>query len=163
MFDKLKKYFATAKNKYTSRQILAWLWDAWKGNRLQAFLNAMIGLLEVVVSLSAVWAIQNAIDIAAGAKEGNIYIGVLIMALLTLTNFGLNIASVWIRNILGVLARNRMQQRLLDRILRSEWRSKEKRHSGDVINRLQTDVGQVITFLTETLPNTVSTTTLFLR
>ena len=162
MFDKLKKYFATAKNKYTSRQILAWLWDAWKGNRLQAFLNAMIGLLEVVVSLSAVWAIQNAIDIAAGAKEGNIYIGVLIMALLTLTNFGLNIASVWIRNILGVLARNRMQQRLLDRILRSEWRSKEKRHSGDVINRLQTEVGQVITFLTETLPNTVSTTTLFL-
>ena len=162
MFEKLKKYFAGSQNKYTSREILVWLWNAWKGNRFQAFLNATIGLLEVLVSLSAVWAIQNAIDIAAGAKSGSLYWAVGLMALLTLTNFGLNIASVWIRNILGVLARNRMQQRLLDRILKSEWKSKEKRHSGDVINRLQTDVGQVINFLTEVVPSTVSTTTLFL-
>ena len=163
MFQKLRLYFSTSKkNKYSSRQILAWLWIIWKGNRLQAFLNALLGLFGVVVSLTAVWAIQNVIDIAAGAKEGNIYIGVLYMALLTLAGFGLGIAGVWIRNILGVLARNRMQQRLLDRILRSEWQSKEKRHSGDVINRLQTDVGQVIAFLTETMPSTVSTTTLFL-
>jgi len=162
MFKKLKDYLTPPDSKYSARQILVWLWDAWKGNRLQAFLNAMIGLAEVVVSLSAVWAIQNAIDIAAGVKPGSIYWAVGLMALLTLTNFGLGIASVWIRNILGVLARNRMQQRLLDRILRSEWHSKEKRHSGDVINRLQSDVGQVINFLTEVLPNTVSTTTLFL-
>lgn len=162
MFKRLKEYFSPPENKYSSKQIMVWLWDAWKGNRLQAFLNAFIGLAEVVVSLSAVWAIQNAIDIAAGVRPGNLYLAVGLMGLLTLTNFGLGIASVWIRNILGVLARNRMQQRLLDRILRSEWHSKEKRHSGDVINRLETDVGQVITFLTETLPSTVSTTTLFL-
>ena len=162
MFEKLKAYLSPPDSKYSSKEILIWLWDAWKGNRLQAFLNAFIGLAEVVVSLTAVWAIQNAIDIASGVKPGSIYWAVALMGLLTLTNFGLGIGSVWIRNILGVLARNRMQQRLLDRILRSEWHSKEKRHSGDVINRLETDVGQVINFLTEVVPSTVSTVTLFL-
>ena len=62
MFEKLKAYLSPPDSKYSSKEILIWLWDAWKGNRLQAFLNAFIGLAEVVVSLTAVWAIQNAID-----------------------------------------------------------------------------------------------------
>ncbi len=162
MFERIKRYLSPPDSKYNTRQIMVWLWDAWKGNRLQAFLNASIGLLSVVVSLSAVWAIQNAIDIAAGAKQGSIYFAVGIMGLLVLCNFALNISSVWIKNILGIRAQNRMQQRLLDRILRSEWQSKEKRHSGDVINRLEEDVKAVINFLTEVLPNSVSTLTLFI-
>ena len=162
MFERIKRYLSPPDSKYNTRQIMVWLWDAWKGNRLQAFLNASIGLLSVVVSLSAVWAIQNAIDIAAGAKQGSIYFAVGIMGLLVLCNFALNISSVWIKNILGIRAQNRMQQRLLDRILRSEWQSKEKRHSGDVINRLEEDVKAVINFLTEVMPNSVSTLTLFI-
>ena len=162
MFKRLKQYFTPKESNYTAKEILQWLWVAWKGNRFQAILNASIGLLEVVVSLSAVWAIQNAIDIAAGVKPGSIYWGVGIMAIITLANFALSISSVWVKNILGVKALNRMQQRILDRILRSEWHSKEKRHSGDVINRLSVDVNNVINFLTEILPSSVSTLTLFL-
>ena len=140
---------------------MRWLWVIWKGNRLQAILNASIGIISVVVSLLAVWAIQNAIDIAAHAKQGSIYLAVGLMGLLVLANFALNISGVWIRNILGIKAQNRMQQRMLDRILRSEWHSKEKRHSGDVINRLEMDVSHVITFLTEVIPNSLSTVALF--
>ena len=114
MFKRLKQYFTPKESNYTAKEILQWLWVAWKGNRFQAILNASIGLLEVVVSLSAVWAIQNAIDIAAGVKPGSIYWGVGIMAIITLANFALSISSVWVKNILGVKARNRMQQRILD-------------------------------------------------
>ena len=162
MFKKLKEYFSASENKYTIPQMTKWLWEIWKGNRFQAILNALIGLLEVVVSLCAVWAIQNAIDIASHVKTGSIYWAVGLMGLLVLTNFGLGISSVWIRNILGIKAQNRMQQRMLDRILRSEWHSKEKRHSGDVINRLEMDVNHVINFLTEVIPNSVSTLALFI-
>ena len=158
----IKDYLTPPESQYSSMQILRWLWDAWKGNRFQAVLNASIGLIQVVVSLWSVWAIQNAIDIASGVKPGSIYLGVGLMGLLVLCNFALNISSVWIKNILGIRAQNRMQQRLLDRILRSEWHSKERRHSGDVINRLEMDVTHVINFLTEVLPSSVSTTALFL-
>ena len=162
MFSKIREYFKTQDSKYSAKEIMRWLWVIWKGNRLQAILNASIGIVSVVVSLLAVWAIQNAIDIASHVKSGSIFWAVGLMGLLVLTNFGLSISAVWIKNILGIKAQNRMQQRMLDRILRSEWHSKEKRHSGDVINRLEMDVSHVITFLTEVIPNSLSTLALFI-
>ena len=158
---KLKDLLKIPKYKYTARIIMKWLWGAWKGNQLQAILNALIGLGMVAVSLIQVWAMQRAIDVAAGAREGNIFVATGIIAFFILCEFALSISSVWVKNILGVKAQNKMQQRMLDRILRSEWHGKEKRHSGDIINRLESDVNTVVNFLTETLPNTLSVLALF--
>jgi ABC-type multidrug transport system fused ATPase/permease subunit len=141
---------------------MKWLWRAWRGNQLQAVLNASLGLLSVVVSLAQVWAIQHAIDVASHTAEGSLYWAVAYMGLLILANFAISISSIWVRNILGIRAQNRMQQRMLDRILRSEWRGKERMHSGDVINRLEGDVGNVVSFLTETLPGALSTLAMFI-
>ena len=158
---KLKDLLKIPKYKYTARIIMKWLWGAWKGNQLQAILNALIGLGMVAVSLIQVWAMQRAIDVAAGAREGNIFVATGIIAFFILCEFALSISSVWVKNILGVKAQNKMQQRMLDRILRSEWHGKEKRHSGDIINRLESDVNTVVNFLTETMPNTLSVLAMF--
>lgn len=158
---KLKDLLKIPKYKYTARIIMKWLWGAWKGNQLQATLNALIGLGMVTISLIQVWAMQRAIDVAAGAREGNIFVATGIIAFFILCEFALSISSVWVKNILGIKAQNRMQQRMLDRILRSEWHGKEKRHSGDIINRLESDVNTVVNFLTETMPNTLSVLALF--
>jgi len=158
----LKSIFKLPESRYTARQLAWWLWRALRGNRLQATLNAFIGIFGVVLSLLSVWAMQRAIDIASGAREGSIAWAVVIMAVLILGEFALGISRVWIKNILGIKAQNRMQQQLLARLLRSEWRGREAMHSGDVINRLEQDVRQVVTFLTETLPSTVSTLAMFI-
>lgn len=156
------KILSATPNKYGARAILKWLWTSWKGNRFQAVLNALLGIMSVVVSLCSVWAIQQAIDVASGAKEGNIYWAVGVMGALILCDFAIHISQVWVRNILGVKAQNKMQQQMLDRLLRSEWKGKELRHSGDVMNRLEQDVRTVVDFLAETLPSTLSTLALFL-
>ena len=150
------------KYKYSARVIMKWLWRAWKGNRLQATLNALIGVMLVVISLAQVWAVQHAIDVAAGAQEGDIYWAVGLMGFFIICEFAMHISSIWVKNILGIKAQNRMQQQMLDRILRSEWHGKENRHSGDVLNRLEFDVNAVVHFLTETLPNTLSVLLMFL-
>ena len=149
-------------NKYTVREIFRWLWEALRGNRLQAVLNASIGMLGVVLGLASVWAMQRAIDTASGVRDGSIYWAVAVMAILILGEFALSISRVWIKNILGIKAQNRMQQRILARVLRSEWRGREAMHSGDIINRLEDDVKTVVTFLTETLPSTLSTVAMFI-
>ena len=148
-------------NKYSTAEIFRWLWRAWRGNRLQAVLNATVGLLDVVVSLASVWAVQHAIDVASHVRPGSIFWAVALMGGLILCDFALNISAVWIRNLLGIKAQNRMQQRMLDRMLRSEWHGRERLHSGDVLNRLEFDVSNVVTFLTETIPSTLSTLALF--
>ena len=159
---KIKELIKIPESKYTVPQILRWLWAAWKGNRLQAVLNASIGLLGVVFSLLMVWAMQRAIDTASGAREGSLYWAVGIMGIIILCEFALGISRVWVKNILGIRAQNRMQQQMLARLLRSEWRGREAMHSGDVINRLEQDVRQVIDFLTETMPSVLSTLAMFI-
>ena len=156
-----KELLRRHESKYKAGQIARWLWAAWRGNRLQAGLNATVGILGVVLSLLTVWAMQRAMDIAQGVREGSLYGAVGVMALIILCEFAVGISRVWIKNILGVRAQNRMQQQMLGRLLRSEWRGREAMHSGDVINRLEQDVRQVVDFLTETLPSVVSTLLMF--
>ena len=155
------KAFKSRNSKYKANDIFRWLWRAWRGNRLQACLNAAIGLLSVVVSLGQVTAVRHAIDVASGTVRGNIYWAVAFMGMLILCDFLLNISSTWVQNILGIRAQNRMQQRMLDRILRSQWHGKEHFHSGDVLNRLEFDVANVVDFLTQTIPNTLSVLAMF--
>lgn len=155
------KAFKSRGSKYKAADILRWLWRAWRGNRLQACLNAVIGLSSVVVSLAQVTAVRHAIDVASGAARGNLYWAVAVMGLLILCDFLLNISSTWVQNLLGIRAQNRMQQRMLDRILRSRWHGKEHFHSGDVLNRLEFDVANVVDFLTQTIPNTLSVFAMF--
>lgn len=140
---------------------IKWLWNAWKGNRLQAVANASFGILDVVIQMAQVWAVKHAVDVATHDTDGNVIFAVGIMLALIICHFGVIIANIWLKNILGVKAQNRMQQRLLDTLLRAKWQGKNQLHSGDVLNRLETDVKNVITFLTETLPSTVSTLLLF--
>lgn len=140
---------------------MRWLWRSTSYNRLQALLNVIIGLLDVAVSLAQIWAVKHAIDVASHNVEGSVIMSVGVIALLILCNFILSISSVWVRNVLGIKAQNRMQQMMLERILRSEWRGRGAMHSGDVINRLESDVVQVVNFCAETLPNAVCVFTLF--
>ncbi len=148
-------------DKLTLLQMVRWLWKAYRGNRLQAMLNAVTGLVGVGVSLSAVWAMQCAIDTASGVRPGSVFEAVGLMAVLILCEFGIGISRVWIRNILGVKAQNRMQQQLLAQLLRAQWQGREALHSGDVVNRLEDDVKTVVGFLTETIPSTLSTLAMF--
>ena len=150
------------KFKYDARTLLKWLWNAWRGNQLQAVLNASIGLLSVGVSLGHVWAMKRAIDVASGTVEGNLYWAAGVMAVLILLDFALNIAGTWVRNILGIKAQNRMQQRMLDRLLRAEWKGRNHHHSADILNRLEFDVNNVVNFLTETIPSTLSVLAMFI-
>ena len=159
---KIKELLRIPDSKYSARMIMKWLWRGWRGNQLQAVLNATIGLVGVGVSLAQVWAVQRAIDVASGVIAGSIYWAVAVMGVFVLCDFGVNISGIWVKNILGIKAQNKMQQRMLDRILRSEWQGKEKRHSGDVLNRLEIDVNTVVDFLTETIPNTLSVLAMFL-
>lgn len=149
-------------NTYSAFVIIKWLWRSSSDNRLQAILNTIIGLLGVGASLASVWAVKRAIDIASHNIEGNLMLAVVLMAGIILFEMALHILGVWVRNYLGIKAQNRMQQRMLSRILHSEWQGRRSMHSGDMLNRLEGDVNNVVNFVAETLPNTVSTLALFL-
>ena len=48
---KIKELFNRQQARYSVKVVVAWLWSIWQGNRLQALLNVLVGVLSVVNSL----------------------------------------------------------------------------------------------------------------
>lgn len=145
------------------RQLSVWLWTTWQGYRLQAILNTLVGLLVVVADLSFVWATKLAVDIATHTRQDvELSSAVLLLVGIVVSQIVLGIALRWIKAGLGVKAQNRMQQYLFSRLLGGEWKALRKFHTGDLLNRIERDVRDVITFLTESIPSFVNTCMQFL-
>ena len=64
----------------------------------------------------------------------------------------LGFARKWVSALLGVRSLNIVQQRIFAHLLQSEWNGHEDRHSGDTLNRLEQDVRDLASCITETVP-----------
>lgn len=150
------------KTKYTTKQLLAWLWKHHRGCRLQALLNAVFGLALVGLSLLAVDASRKAMDIAAHNLEGSILTMAFILAAIYIAELLVHIASTWVGAVLGVRTQNSMQQSFFSRLLKGRWSGVERFHSGDVLNRLFGDVDDIVKLMTEVLPSTLTVVAQFI-
>ena len=143
------------KTKYSTGTIVRWLWNHHKGCRIQAVLNALIGLAMVGMGLLGVDTIRKLTDIATGTREGSIGWMAVLLGGVFLAEMLLHIASTWIAAVLGVKAQNMMQQSFFRRLLQGQWSGIEKYHTGDVLNRLFSDVNDIVGLMTEVVPSTV--------
>ena len=64
----------------------------------------------------------------------------------------LGFARKWVGALLGVRSLNILQRRLFSHLLQSEWNGQEDRHSGDTLNRMEQDVRDLTSCITETFP-----------
>lgn len=141
--------------KYSTKQIIKWMWTYHKGCRMQALLNIVIGLSFVACSMASVDLVRRLTDVATHKIDGDItFLSILLGSLFVLELF-LHIASTWVQAILGVRTQNRMQQKFFARILAGKWSGISNYHSGDVLNRLFGDVGDIVRLMTEVLPSAV--------
>ena len=122
-------------------------------SRLQALLNMLIGLSLVGLGLLSVDTIRTLTDIATHAKEGSIIWTAVVLGAVFLLEMLMHIASTWISAVLGVRTQNLMQQFFFRRLIKGKWHGIEKFHSGDVINRLFGDVGDIVDLMTDVLPH----------
>lgn len=143
------------KTKYSWSAIVAWLWHHHRGCRVQAVLNALIGLAMVGAGLLGVDTLRKLTDIASGTREGSIVWMSVLLGSVFLVEMLLHILSTWIAAVLGVRAQNQMQKFFFRHLLRGQWSGTEKYHSGDVLNRLFTDVNDIVGLMTEVIPTTL--------
>lgn len=134
-----------------------------KGHRLQVTLNTIVGVLLVLIDLAFVWATKLAVDVATHHTTSiTLTQSFCLIAVIMLLRIVLSLSSRWIKAILGVKAQNSMQQYIFARLLRSEWAALKAYHTGNLTNRLEHDVKDVVTFTTETIPSFITTLTQFI-
>lgn len=148
--------FRNTSSKYPAGQILKWLWQILRNHRTQVSINTFLGCLSVALDFLFIAATKWTIDIATHKTEGQIYTAGLILTGILISLLCTNFAMRWIRAILGVKAQNHMQRMYFDRLLHSEWQAMNRRHSGDILNRLERDVTDVVNAVTETFPSIIS-------
>lgn len=137
---------------------IPWLLKTWRGYRLQAVLNASIGIVLVLLDLSFVWATKTAVDIATGANPSlSLYASLAILAAIVAAQVAVGLLSRRIRATLGLEAQNRMQLSLFRKLLGTGWQQLRSFHTGDLLNRIEQDVRDVVVFLTENLPSLLTT------
>lgn len=141
------------------KKLLAWLWKNSKGARLQAVLNTLTGITDVVCQLLWVLACKHAIDIATGECNGSLAITGTVIGGLMLAEIGTRACSRWINAVIGVGVRNKMRLGIFARLLRGEWLHLQRHHTGDLTNRLEGDVSSITTLLTETAPAVIVVST----
>ena len=122
------------------RDLFRWLWRSSRGLRLQALLNALIGILSVTLDFAFIYVTKWTIDIATNRAEGSLRMAAYALVVIMVSKILLGFARKWVSALLGVRSLNILQQRLFSHLLKSEWNGQEDRHSGDTLNRMEQDV-----------------------
>lgn len=159
-----------SENKYSTSALLLWFFQIFRQVKLQSLINALSGIIRVALDFAFIWATKQVIDVATGNAHAQLSVfhwqfSILpttlmaagtVLVLVMAMQLALGYAGRWIAALLGVEAQNRMQCRIFAHLLRSEWHGREKRHSGDVLNRLVSDCQTVVTVTTDTVPQALA-------
>lgn len=133
----------------------------WIAKDARPHLSAIIRILLIEVILALVnvanaIASKNLVDNAVNKDMKTAAVVAIIFGGLIIVNLGLRAASSLISTRTLELYSNNLRQRLFDRIAGTEWWDISKYHSGDLLTRLTSDIGNVVNGVVYTLPTIIS-------
>lgn len=144
----------------SSKDIFIWLYNTWKGYKLQTIINIAIGILLVFTDLAFVWGTKLCIDIAThNNTRFSLKSAITLLIILLITQLLLSYASKWVKATLGAKSTCQMQKENYRHLLQCDWSALKQYHSGDILNRLEKDIDSIVTFLTESIPSLLATVT----
>ena len=135
-----------------TRRSLRWLMRNSREHRLQMWLNCILGILSVSLSLAFVWGMKWTIDIATEVKAGSLDAAISLLIAFVAGQVLANFISSWVRALLGVRMRNALQASMLSRLLQATWTDLRKVHTTDIVSRMTTDVDIVANLINEQIP-----------
>ena len=134
-----------------------WLWSHSVGARGAVLLNILLGSLNVGLNLFFIYLCKRLVDIATGAASGSlgtytaVVIGVIILRLV------FSAVNVRVENLTSSKMNFIIRKGLYSNLLYAEWLGKERRHTGDTVNRLETDVSTVTGVICSDVPQIFTT------
>ncbi len=104
-----------------------------------------------------VWLSKSLIDTATGHAQGSLVVLGAAFGGVILLRIGTRSLRSWLLAHCSLKMKNAMRQRLFDSILQMTATARGQMHSGDIVNRLEGDVGAASSAFSGTLPNLVGT------
>ena len=134
-----------------------WLWSHSVGARGAILVNILLGSLTVGLNLLFIFLCKRLVDIATGVEAGSL--GPYTVFVLSVVVLRLVVATINVRveNLTNSKMNFIIRKGLYSNLLYAEWLGKEKRHTGDTVNRLESDVSTVTNVIVSDFPQIFTT------
>jgi len=142
------------------RKCMRWLWMASDGIRLRLVVRSLLGLIRVAAGLVFIFVSKQLIDMATGqlpSTPERIWIFCILLVALIFVEIGSGLYGSYLNVQTETKLRNGIRRNVFAHLMTSTWESREKMHSGDVLNRLEEDVRVIADTLCNSLPQLVVT------
>lgn len=139
-----------------------WMYTYVRRFKTTVLIHILLGVVGTVMSLLSSLAMRELIDVVTGYQAGAIWSAAAYMAGMLLGSVFMQAAASRIAAVINIRVQNDIQAEVYDRMLRTDWQALEKFRSGDLINRLNGDVGTVSSGITSLIPSLVSGSVQFL-
>lgn len=136
----------------TVKNLLKYLYALVWHDSLSSFLLLTIGATGVGISLSSVVLSKKVIDVATCSAEGEIKLMLAGLGILQLGSIGLSILASWYATRYQTMLYNRLSVHYFSGILHAEWKAQQTYHSGDIMSRVGTDIGDIVQLMVRTFP-----------
>ena len=161
VFERIRKKLHTDDPQQLKRELL-WLVSRVNRYRGKILLIGILGLVGTFMGLASSVASKYLIDAVTGFGAGLLKRSALVMAVMMLGGLVFQGISSRISATVHVRVRNEMQHVTYSRILRAGWEALEPYRSGDLLNRLNSDVTTVADGIINFLPALVTSSARFL-
>lgn len=130
---------------------------AGKENAGRVLVRCLIGAVRIAASLCFVWISKRLVDIATGNIEADLRLNIALMVGIMLVQLGNNVLASYYEGLILVRIENNLRGKLFSHVMRSRWNGRDMLHSGDTVNRLETDIHTITELITTRLPDIIIT------
>lgn len=136
---------------------LRWLWSHSVGARGAVLVNILLGTLNVGLNLFFIFLCKRLVDIATGAQQGSLGLYTAMVLTVVVLRLVVSAVNVRVENLTNSKMNFIIRKGLYSNLLYAEWIGKEKRHTGDTVNRLESDVSTVTDVICSDVPQIFTT------
>ena len=131
---------------------------AGRENAGRVAVRCLIGVVRIAASLAFVWICKRLVDIATGNIDADLRVNIGLMVAIMLVQLSNNILASYYEGLILVRIENNLRGRLFQHVMRSRWNGRDALHSGDTVNRLETDIYTITELIATRLPDIIITT-----
>ena len=142
--------------KNTLKQI-QWLRKESKPFHASIFYSTIIDLVSMGLSLAAIYFSKQTIDIATGNQSGDLWVHAALMIACILGSMIAGILNPWMIEKTSMKFQMKLQMLLNGRMMAASWKNAQQWHTGDILNRMVKDCGEVIQLMVYTVPSLLVT------
>ena len=153
---KIKKFLDNGEKRKEFSSELLWILRRSNKYRLFIVIYTFLGLFGVALSFVSGIASKYLIDAVTAQKKSMLLSAFAVFASMGIFSLVFSAFSQRLQIRINIKVTNELRAEIFDAILKSRWESITAVHSGDILNRLSSDIPSVVKFLLDCIPGLIT-------